>query len=310
MTVLGTNAPRTRRRGGAKSVLYDVPGPRARLRNNVLTLASLVVLALIAYWVYARFDAAGQWQARLWEPFVQANVWRNFILPGLVGTLSVAAVAAALALAFGVIFGLGRLSDHRLVRWVSGAVVEVFRAIPVLLLIFFIQAGPPTINIAFGRLAVPIPAFWAVALGLMFYNGSVLAEVFRAGINAVPRGQSEAAYALGLRKGGVMRLILLPQAVTAMMPAIISQLVILLKDTALGWIIAYSDLLNGGFRQVAANYGNVVPAAIVVAVIYILLNLALSYLANWLEQRNRRSRRTAARSVAAPAEPGGTAAPL
>ena len=289
----------------AASVLYDVPGPRARIRNNVLTLASLVIFAIIVYVVVRRMDAANQWAPNLWTPFLRGDLWVNTILPGLVGTLTVSVVAAVLALAFGMIFGLGRLSDHRWVRGICGAVVEVFRAIPVLLLIFFIQAGPATINIAFGRIPVPIPAFWAVAIGLMLYNGSVLAEVVRAGIRAVPRGQSEAAYALGLRKGGVMRLILLPQAITAMMPAIVSQLVILLKDSALGWIISYPDLLNAAFRQVGANFGNSLAAAVVVAVMYILINLALSYLANWLERRNRRSRKTAAGTVAAPTEPGG-----
>jgi len=302
--------PRRRRRTQAASVLYDVPGPRARIRNNILTLVSLLVFAIIAYFVVRRMDAAGQWDAKLWEPFTRHDVWVNVILPGLWGTLAVSAVAAVGAMIFGVVFGLGRLSDHRLFRWVSGAVVEFFRAIPVLLLIFFIQAGPATINIAFGRIPVPIPAFVAVAVGLILYNGSVLAEVFRAGINAVPRGQSEAAYSLGLRKGGVMRLILLPQAVTAMMPAIVSQLVILLKDSALGWIISYPDLLNAAFRQVGANFGNPLPAAIVVAAMYIVINLALSYLANWLERRNRRSRRTSARTVAAPLQPGDPAAPI
>jgi glutamate transport system permease protein len=302
--------PKRKRRQPAASVLYDVPGPRARIRNNVLTLVSLIVFAVVAYAVVRRMGTAGQWQASLWEPFTRADVWVNTILPGLWGTLSVSAVAAVLALAFGVVFGFGRMSDHRWIRVVCGAVVECFRAIPVLLLIFFIQAGPATINIAFGRIPVPIPAFWAVAIGLMLYNGSVLAEVFRAGINAVPRGQGEAAYALGLRKGGVMRLILLPQAVTAMMPAIVSQLVILLKDSALGWIISYPDLLNAAFRQVGANFGNALAAAIVVAVMYILINLALSYLANWLERRNRRSRKTSARTVTAPTQPGDPAAPL
>lgn len=300
--------PRRRRRQPAASVLYDVPGPRARIRNNVLTLVSLVVFAIIAYVVVRRMDAAGQWAPHLWTPFLRRDVWVNMILPGLVGTLTVSVVAAVLALAFGVVFGLGRLSEHRWMRGICGAVVEVFRAIPVLLLIFFIQAGPATVNIAFGRIPVPIPAFWAVAIGLMLYNGSVLAEVVRAGIRAVPRGQAEAAYAIGLRKGGVMRLILLPQAITAMMPAIISQLVILLKDSALGWIISYPDLLNAAFRQVGANFGNALAAAVVVAVMYILINLALSYLAGWLERRNRRSRKSVAVTVAAPTEPGGAPA--
>ncbi|GAA0967661.1 amino acid ABC transporter permease [Actinocorallia libanotica] len=275
-------------------VLFDVPGPRARLRHNVLALLGVVALLLVAWFVWARFSAAEQWDAALWKPFLDPEVWTGLILPGLWGTLSAAAVSAVLALAFGVVFGLGRLSDHRWLRVPSGAVVEFFRAVPVLIMIFFAQAG------SFVLFGLVMPAFWAVVIGLTLYNGSVLAEVFRAGVHAVPRGQSEAAYALGLRKGGVMRLVLLPQAVTAMLPAIVSQMVVLLKDTALGYIIAYEDLLNAGFRVVPANYNNIIPAAIVVAAVYIALNLALGGLASWLEGRGRRSRSSAAPAKADP----------
>jgi glutamate transport system permease protein len=281
------------------SVLYDAPGPRARLRNNVLTLISLVVILGIAYVIIAKLNEESQLQGKLWKPFIQAGTWTDFIIPGLVGTLKAAGVAAVLAVVFGVLFGIGRLSDQAWIRVPCGAVVDFFRAIPLLLLIFFIFSGPATIANAFDREAPAIDAFTAVVIGLMLYNGSVLAEIFRAGIRAVPKGQSEAAYAVGLRKSGVMRLILIPQATTAMMPAIVSQLVVLLKDSALGWIISYEDLLNTGYRIIPATYANLIPAAMVIAVIYIALNLALSYLAHWLERRSRRSRKSSARIMSA-----------
>jgi glutamate transport system permease protein len=281
------------------SVLYDAPGPRARLRNNILTLASLVVILGIVYLVIGALADKGQLEGKLWDPFIKAGTWTDFIIPGLVNTLMAAAVAAVLAIVFGVLFGIGRLSEHRWIRLPSGAVVEFFRAIPLLLLIFFIFSGPATIANAFQREPPQISAFTALVIGLMLYNGSVLAEIFRAGINAVPKGQSEAAYAVGLRKSGVMRLVLVPQATTAMMPAIVSQLVVLLKDSALGWIISYEDLLNSGYRLVPAQYGNLIPAAIIITLIYVALNLALSYLAHWLERRSRRSRKTAAKTMAA-----------
>lgn len=269
-------------------VLFDAPGPRARLRHNVLTLVGVVAVLLAAWFVWARFEQAGQWDGDLWRPFLDPEVWTGLILPGLWGTLSAAAVSAVLALLFGVVFGLGRLSDHWWLRLPAGWVVEFFRAVPVLIMIFFAQAG------AFAVFGFVMPAFWAVVIGLTLYNGSVLAEVFRSGVRSLPRGQSEAAYALGLRKSGVMRLVLLPQAVTAMLPAIVSQMIVLLKDTALGYIIAYEDLLNAGFRVVPANYGNIIPAAIVVAAVYIAINLALGRVATRLESRGRRSRRSAA----------------
>jgi glutamate transport system permease protein len=276
------------------SVLFDVPGPRARLRSNVLTLVFAVVFLAVAYFIYAKLAEKGQWDAKLWKPFLDPQVWIGQIIPGLVGTLSAAAVAAVLALVFGIVFGIGRLSDHRWISVPSGGVVEFFRAIPLLIMIFFAQQG------AFDIFGFALSAFWAVVIGLTLYNGSVLAEIIRAGILAVPRGQWEAAYSIGLRKNGVMRLILVPQAITAMMPAIVSQMVVLLKDSALGWIIAYEDLLNAGLRLIPANYNNLIPSAIVIATIYIMINLALGYLATWLEKRSRRSRKTSAKPIAPP----------
>lgn len=312
MTATASEAtgPRLRRPGkkAAASVLYDAPGPRARLRNNVLTLVSLVVVLGIAYVIIAKLDDEGQFAGKLWKPFVQADTWTKFIIPGLEGTLQAAGVAAVLALAFGVLFGIGRLSEHWWIRIPAGAVVEFFRAIPLLLLIFFIFSGPATIANAFDRESPTITAFTALVIALMLYNGSVLAEIFRAGILAVPKGQSEAAYAIGLRKSGVMRLILIPQATTAMMPAIVSQLVVLLKDSALGWIISYEDLLNSGYRIIPAQYGNLIPAAIIITIIYVAINLSLSYLAHWLERRSRRARRSSAATlgtgIGAPPAPG------
>ncbi|WP_182879352.1 MULTISPECIES: amino acid ABC transporter permease [unclassified Microbispora] len=274
------------------TVLYDVPGPRARLRNNALTLGFGVVLLLVAYFVWTKFDEKGQWKGELWQPFLRADTWTELILPGLLNTLVAAALAAVLALLFGAVFGIARLSDHRWVRIPAAVVVEAFRAVPVLMLIFFAQYG--------GSLAgLVVTEFTAVVFGLTVYNGSVLAEIVRAGILAVPRGQAEAGYAIGLRKNQVMRLILLPQAVTAMMPAIVSQLVVLLKDTALGFVVAYADLLNAGARVVPANYANLIPSVIVIAAVYIAINLALGYLAAWLERRSRRSRKVTADPAAA-----------
>lgn len=277
------------------AVLFDAPGPRARLRNNVLTLLAVVGIAALVYFVYVKFDEKGQWEGRIWEPFTDSSTWTGYIIPGLLGTLKAAGLGAVCALIFGAVFGLARLSDHRWIRLPAAAVVETFRAIPLLLLIFFLFYLAPSV---FGGGDYTLIALVA---GLTLYNGSVLAEVVRAGILAVPKGQSEAAYALGLRKNQVMRLVLLPQAITAMMPAIVSQLVVLLKDTALGYIIAYVDLLNYGFKILPARFfGSLIPAAIVVGVIYVGLNMALSALATWLEKRSRRSRKTAVQPIAPP----------
>jgi glutamate transport system permease protein len=268
-----------------EAVLYDHPGPRAKLRNLILTGVFGVGLLALLYWIYSRFDEKGQWAGTLWKPFTQKSTWFDYILPGLQHTLEAAVVAAALSLFFGMIFAVGRLSDHWWVRIPAGAVVEFFRAVPLLLLMFFIFFGVPYIT------EQPMSGFWAVVIGLTLYNGSVLAEAFRAGVHSVARGQSEAAYAIGMRKGQVMTHILIPQAARAMLPVIVSQLVVLVKDTALGYIISYSELLQLGVNNLSANYGNVVQAAIVAAAIYIIVNSVLTTFAGWLSKRTRRSGR-------------------
>ncbi|MEV0004584.1 amino acid ABC transporter permease [Micromonospora sp. NPDC050980] len=269
------------------SVLYDHPGPRAKIRNTVLSVVLGVGVVGLLWWIYSKFDQAGQWEARLWEPFTEPATWTQFILPGLWATLKAAAVGMVLSLAFGLVFAVGRLSDRWWISVPAGAVVEFFRAVPLLLMIFFVFYGVPFL------IKGPVSAFWAVVIGLTLYNGSVLAEAFRAGIRSVPGGQSEAAYAVGLRKSQVMRLILIPQAARAMLPIIVSQLVVLLKDTALGYIVAYPELLQRGVNDLSANYGNIIAAAMVAAAIYIITNSLLTALAGWLDRRTgtRRARR-------------------
>jgi glutamate transport system permease protein len=270
-------------------VLYDHPGPRAKVRNAILTVVFGAAILALLWWIYRMFDEKGQFAGVLWEPFTQGATWTNFIFPGIEGTLKAAATAMVLALAFGLIFSVGRLSEHRWISIPAGVVVEFFRAVPLLLMIFFISFGVPFL------IDRPVAPFWSVVIGLTLYNGSVLAEAFRAGIRAVPAGQSEAAYAIGMRKSGVMRHILVPQAARSMLPVIVSQLVVLLKDTALGYIVSYPELLQLGVNVESANYGNVVAAAIVVAALYIVVNFALSGLANYLDRRSQRRGIRAAR---------------
>jgi len=268
------------------AVLYDVPGPRAKARNRILNAVVVVALLAAVGWVIYRLNESGQFAERRWIQFTYESIQRE-LLTGLLNTLKAAGLAAVLALLFGAVFAAGRISDHRRFRAPATFVVELFRAIPLLILMFFFYYG----SLQYGLGLTP---FWAVVFGLTLYNGSVLAEVFRAGIAAVPKGQREAAYATGMRKNQVVRLILLPQAITSMLPAIVSQLVVLLKDTALGFIITYAELLYvakqmGGRLQYGFPY---IPTYIVVAIIYIGLCSLLSVLARYLEGRSRRARKT------------------
>jgi glutamate transport system permease protein len=263
------------------STLYDIPGPRARATNRTLAVVGVVLSVAVVGFVVFRFAQSGLFTYEQWDWITYENI-QLILLSGLLATLQAFVVGAVLALVFGAVFAAARLSDHAWVRAPAAAIVESFRAIPLLIL---------TVLLYFG---IATNAFTAVVLGLMLYNGSVLAEIFRAGVLAVPRGQSEAAYALGLRKTQVMTSVLLPQALAAMLPTVISQLVVLLKDTALGFIIQYQELLYQG-RLIGSQIqldSPIIPVAIVIAIIYIAMCLLLSWFASYLEKRLRRRRRS------------------
>ncbi|MFD5084816.1 amino acid ABC transporter permease [Kitasatospora sp. NPDC058201] len=262
------------------SALYDIPGPRALARHRLYgALALLAIAALLGWIVYMLFHT-NQFTAEKWTAFEYKGV-QELLLRGLGNTLKAFGWTVLFALPFGALFAAGRLSDHRVVRWFSTLVVEFFRAMPVLVMIFFIFV------------ALKVEPLWALVAGLVLYNGSVLAEVFRAGVLAVPKGQKEAAFALGLRKTQVMAYVLVPQANRAMLPAIISQLVVALKDTSLGFLITYEEFLHAG-KLIATNLDYdlpFIPVVMVIAPVYIGMCLLLSWLARWIEQRSRRSPR-------------------
>ncbi|MFQ6230899.1 amino acid ABC transporter permease [Nocardia sp. NPDC002869] len=287
------------------SVLYDAPGPAARIRNIAYSVVVFVVVVAAGWFVYRGFADKGQFTAEKWEPFLDGAVWSTYILPGLRGTVLAALLSIVFALVIGMIFGIARLSDHRWVRWTAGTVVEIARAVPVLILMIFLFA----LYSEYDLFESEYLALGAVVTALTIYNGSVIAEIVRAGILSLPKGQTEAGVALGLRKGQLMRLILLPQAITAMLPALISQMVVALKDSALGYVITYEEVVRSA-QQLGAAESNTIPALIVVAIIMIVLNVLLSTIATGLEKRLRAGRRkrggavVAADSVIADAVPG------
>lgn len=257
------------------SVLFDTPGPRARGRHRIYSVIAALVLLGIAALVLWRMNETGQLDYAKWEPFV-TPVYIQALAEGLLKTLQMAFTSIMLAVVFGLLFGVAKLSDHAWVRWPAFLVVEFFRAVPVLMLMIFIFFSYG-IGEGFG-------SYWSVVIALTLYNGSVLAEVFRAGINAVPRGQAEAAYALGMRKTQVMTSILLPQGVKIMLPAIISQCVVALKDTSLGYYIAAPGLTAVG-KAIYTEFSNQLQTAIVLAALYIACNLVLTKVATWVQRR-------------------------
>ncbi|EME66094.1 amino acid ABC transporter permease [Rhodococcus sp. GXMU-t2271] len=274
---------------GRATVLYDAPGPRARTLYHIASAAVAVLLVAVGYFVYRALDEKGQLTSEKWDPFLESSSWTTYLIPGIRGTLVAAAISIVLALILGAALGIGRLSDHRPVRAVCGFVVELFRAIPVLILMIFAYQLFAEYQVFQSKYL----ALAAVVTGLTLYNGSVIAEIVRAGIRSLPRGQTEAAAALGMRKSQIMRLILLPQAVTAMLPAIVSQMVVALKDSALGYLIGYVEVVRSG-QQLGAFFGNYLPSLLVVAAIMIVLNGALTVLATRLERRLRTGRKNRA----------------
>ncbi|GAA2748932.1 MULTISPECIES: amino acid ABC transporter permease [Kitasatospora] len=270
------------------TVLYDAPGPRARIRYAVAGVLGTLGIAALGWYAYSRLADAGQFSGDMWSVFEYTAVQQR-ILDGALATLKAFGLAAVFSVVFGTLLAAGRLSDHRWLRVPTTGVVEFFRAMPLLIMIF-----------ALYRAVFPAEPMWALVIGLTLYNGAVQAEIIRTGIQTLPRGQGEAAYALGMRKTQVMLSVLVPQAIRSMLPTIIGQLVVTLKDTSLGYIITYPELLYAG-KLIASNTSTpdgypYIPMVLVIAPIYIGLCLALTALAKWLEARGRRgaNRRTSA----------------
>jgi glutamate transport system permease protein len=274
----------------SSSVLYDFPGPRTRARHRLYAVVGGLAIAALLGFVGWKLWQAEQITPDTWTFLGEPDIVMSLV-EGLGGTLSMAAAAIVLAIVFGAVFAAGRLSEHAVVRWPSIAVVEFFRAVPVLLMMLYL-------NFSFTE---ELGAFGSVVVALMFYNGAVLAEIFRAGILAVPRGQREAALAIGLRKGQVLRLIQAPQAISTMLPAIISQCVVALKDTALGYAIGASEITRAG-KQIFTSifYNNPIAVALVLMAVFVVINYSLSRLARWLEARMRRQGKEAVHIAAQP----------
>ena len=267
----------------AQTVLFDAPGPKARRRYALLTAAGVVLAVVTIGLVLWKLQAQGQLEPSAWKTLFNPDVWTDYVVPGLINTLKAAAVSIVAAIAFGILFGMGRLSHVRAVRWACGVIVEFFRAVPVLLMMYFLFQLFAYNNV----FASNLNSFFAVVIALTLYNGSVIAELVRSGVHSLPSGQREAGLSIGLTPGQTLRLIQLPQALTAMLPALVGQLVVILKDSALGTAITYPELLQN-MRDMGTAYGAVIPAYVLAAVIFILLNYGLTTLAGRVESRLRR----------------------
>ncbi len=269
--------------------LFDVPGPKGRRNQRLFAVLVVGVSLGLGALVLLRFADRGNLRAEKWTPFLDPVMWQEYLLPGMRGTLTAAALAVVLAVILGLVLGMGRLSTIAPIRWVCSLVVEFFRAVPVLIMMIF-AFWSPLFKVIFPSEYISLAA---VVTGLTLYNGAVIAELVRAGVENLPKGQSEAGASIGLTPAQTLHTILLPQAITAMLPALVSQLVVILKDSALGNIITYPELLNRS-QQGGTYYANIVPALLVAAVLFIVLNGALTRLAGSVEHRLLRRGHTTA----------------
>lgn len=261
---------------GTVAVFADKLGPRGKVKVGIATILGGGLVAFLLWVAYNRFKAKGQLEGELWTKLFEGDA-PQFFWDGLQVTLKLAALGLVLALALGVVLALTRLSKRRPVRLVATVWLQFFRGVPLVVLILFFYFG------------FDLSAFRAVVIGLVLYNSTVLAEIFRAGILSLDRGQSEAALAVGMTDGQAMRMVVFPQAVRRMVPALVSQLVVLLKDTSLGVAVSLEELLRRGQLAGEALKNNL-QSLLFVAAIYMVVNLLLSALARWIERRQGQGR--------------------
>ncbi|MFO1414255.1 MAG: amino acid ABC transporter permease [Burkholderiales bacterium] len=248
-------------------ILFAAPSPRARAVMQATSVVAAVALLVLAAGIVFRFRDAGQLAPRLWELFAWSTTW-TFLARGLLGTLASAAMAAVIALALGLVLLLGRLARPRFVRWPSIAAIEFLRGTPTLLLIYVCFLVLPSVGIK-------LPTYWMLTLPIGLSTAAVVAEVYRAGVLAVPRGQTDAARSLGLTEAQVFFLVVFPQALRYIVPALVAQLVIVVKDTTFGYVVTYGELMQNA-KVLIANYHALVPVYLVVAILYCLVNYAIS----------------------------------
>ena len=267
--------------------LYEAPGPRTRRRITIFTVLALIAILCLIISIVRQFASTGQLAARYWNFFTQWSTWRYLGL-GLLSTLRAALTAAVIAIALGFLMMRGKLRRFKPLKWVSTALIEFTRGVPTLLLIYFFFLVIP-------RMGFQIGAFWRITLPCAISASGIIAEAFRSGVNAVPKGQTEAGLSLGLSDLRVFYQVVFPQAIRFVIPSLISELVIVLKDTTFAYVVSYPDLMQNA-RVLITNHDALLSVYLVTAVIYILINYGLNKLSDRLARRSRLPSQTAGRA--------------
>lgn len=264
------------------SALYDELGPRSVRLTRIITLIVALALVAVASIATMRLFEQGQLATDKWSSLFnpadpQFSIVWTFLLGGLGSTALAGLMAIVFSLVLGTLLGLTRLTARPSYRWAVVGTMETLRAVPVVISIFFVSRALPIWGI-------DLPLLWYLVIGLTVYNSIAIAEIVRAGILAVPHGQSEAGAALGFSGAAAMRLVILPQAFRLMLPVLISQIVIVIKDTALGFIIGFEELLRRGEIAVQTLH-NPLQMYLLIGIIFFLVNYALSRVAEQVEKR-------------------------
>ena len=270
---MSTSAPASR---SVRDALYEAPGPRTRRRVRIATAVSLILVVAALAAIGYRFYITGQFAPRYWTFFAKATTWK-FLLQGFAGTVRVALTAGAIALALGLLLMLGRISHLKVLSAVCRVITEFFRSLPSLLLIYFFFLVVP-------QYGIKMSSFWMLTLPVALAAAGVLAEVFRAGVNAVPKGQIEAALSLGMSPLRTTFKIVLPQAIRFGIPSLIAQLVVVVKDTTVAYVVSYPDLMQNA-RVLITNYDALVSVYFTIAIIYILINYAINQASIYVSHR-------------------------
>lgn len=287
--IMPMTEPRPRRQRSQDSgatdaaLLFDEPGPRGRILIAIGSVVAVIGIAALAAAVLYRLDLAGQLDYPKWRYFLGQSVVSQ-LLEAAGTTLTLGGVAAVLTFPLGIALGWLRLLDNRPIKWLVGLWVDAMRAVPMLLLVYFFLLVVP-------RFAT-ISDFWKLALPIVMCTSATTAEVFRSGVRALDRGQTEAAWALGMSPSLTMRLILAPQALRLMLPTLITQMVTIIKGTTLAYVLAYPELMYRGSTMIGqakidAHLSVFFQTYVIIAVLYIIVNWSLGALARYIESRTR-----------------------
>ncbi|MBQ9239347.1 MAG: amino acid ABC transporter permease [Treponema sp.] len=256
--------------------LYEEPGPNTKRLTAIATVISGCLLAALFFAITLRFYTTGQFARQHWYFFARFTTWK-FVLSGIWGTVQAAFVAGILAFILGFCMMAGRICKYTVVRFICTAFIEFTRGVPTLLLIYFFFLALPAMGIQ-------MQALLKISYPVAISASGIVAEILRTGVLAVPRGQTEAAASLGLTEWHVFTKIIFPQGFRYVIPSLISEIVIVVKDTTFAYIVSFPDLMQNA-KVLISNYDAMLSVYVLVAILYITINYVLNTLSEKLAQR-------------------------